>query len=57
MTLQMLISSVGQDAHALIAKMQPECDCILVNQKMPYGYEEFDYKGIRFAAFRWRKKV
>lgn len=56
MTLQMLISSVGQDAHALMEKMKPECDCILVNQKMPYGYEEFTYGGHEIRCFHMQEK-
>jgi len=56
MTLQMLISSVGQEPHALIEKMKPECDCILVNQKADYLYEEFAYQGHQIRCFSMQEK-
>ncbi len=56
MSLQMLISAVGQEPHALIEKMKPECDCILVNQKQPYAYEEFGYKGHQIRSFSMQEQ-
>ncbi|MDO4515364.1 MAG: glycosyltransferase family A protein, partial [Lachnospiraceae bacterium] len=56
MSLQMLISAVGQEPHALIKKMKPECDCILVNQAVPYAYEEFTYKGHQIQSFSMQER-
>ncbi len=44
MRLEMLISSVNQDAEALINKMNPECDAVLVNQCDRDGEEEISVK-------------
>ncbi len=51
MSLEHLISCVGQDPKELIEKMHVECDCIVVNQKVAYGYEEFERGGKRVRIF------
>ncbi len=56
MTLQLLVSCVGQDVHALCEKMNIGSDAIIVNQKSAYAEEEFDYKGHKIKALSMDEK-
>ena len=51
MTLQTLISCVNQDVLNLPAKMNLECDAVIVNQCDKNGYEEFAYNGHRIQVY------
>lgn len=56
MKLQMLISAVGQDVFRLPEKMNLECDAIIINQGVPYGYEEYEYHGNHIRCFNCMEK-
>ena len=51
MTLQTLISCVNQDVLNLPAKMNLECDAVIVNQCDKDSYEEFTYNGHRIQVY------
>lgn len=51
MTIQTLISCVNQDVLNLPAKMNLECDAVIVNQCDKDGYEEFTYNGYRIQVY------
>ena len=51
MTLQILISCMNQDVLNLPAKMNLECDAVIVNQCEKDGYEEFTYNTHRIQVY------
>ncbi len=56
MSLELLVSCVGQDVRKLPEQMKIDCDAILVNQGADYAYEEFDHAGHRVRAFSMQEK-
>ena len=56
MKLELLVSVMNQEAHALADKMNISTDAIIVNQCDRYGYEEFQHRGrtIRFFSMAER---
>lgn len=56
MTLQTLISCVNQDVHNLPAKMNLECDAVIVNQCDKNGYEELEHNGHRIQVYHMKDR-
>ena len=54
--IQLLVAAVSQDTQALPEKMNIQSDAIIVNQKMPYGYEERDLGGHNIRVFNCDEK-
>ena len=56
MTLELLVSCVAKDVQELATTMNIESDAVIVNQKSPYGYEEFDCRGGHIRALSMQEK-
>ena len=56
MTLQVLVSAVGQEVKTLAEKMQLESDAIIINQTDHFAYESFSYKGKQIQAYSLAEK-
>ncbi len=56
MTLQFLVSCVGQDVHALCQKMNIASDAIIVNQKAEPADETFNHNGFLIHALSMKEK-
>ncbi len=56
MTLQLLVSCVAQDVHALCKKMNIGSDAIIVNQKSSYAAETFNHNGHLIKALSMDEK-
>ncbi|MCR4617896.1 MAG: glycosyltransferase family 2 protein [Lachnospiraceae bacterium] len=56
MTLQLLVSCVGQDVPALCKKMNIGSDAIIVNQKSEYKTEIFNHNGYLIKALSMDEK-
>ena len=56
MTLQLLVSCVGQDVQALCNKMNIESDAIIINQKSEYKAEIFNHNGNLIKALSMDEK-
>ncbi|MBR1860687.1 MAG: glycosyltransferase [Lachnospiraceae bacterium] len=56
MTLQLLVSCVGQDVHALCKKMNIGSDAIIINQKAEFAEEVFNHNGHVIRALSMDEK-
>ncbi len=56
MTLQLLVSCVGQDVHSLCKQMNIGSDAIIVNQKSAYAEETFNHNGHLIKALSMDEK-
>ena len=56
MTLQLLVSCVGQDVPALCNKMNIGSDAIIINQKSEYKAEIFNHNGSLIKALSMDEK-
>ncbi len=56
MTLQLLVSCVGQDVHALCGQMNIGSDAIIVNQRSEYAEEVFNHNGHIIKALSMNEK-
>jgi len=56
MRLQLLVSVMNQDAHALVEKMNIATDAVIVNQCDQYAYEEFLHKSRKIRFFSMKER-
>ncbi len=56
MTLQLLVSCVNQDVHALCKKMNIGSDAIIINQRSRYAEEVFNHNGHLIKALSMDEK-
>lgn len=54
--IELLVAAVSQDMNELPSKMNIQTDAIIVNQSVPYSYEESVYKGNKIRAFGCNEK-
>ncbi len=54
--IQLLVAAVSQDTEALPQKMNIQSDAIIVNQKMPYSFEEREFKENTIKVFNCDEK-
>lgn len=56
MKLQLLVSAVKQDVHALAKKMDLQTESIIINQCDENKYEEFEYQGSRIRCYHFAER-
>lgn len=56
MSLQVLVSAVGQEVSALAEKMHLESDAIIINQTDCFAFQEYEYAGKKISCYSFAEK-
>lgn len=56
MSLQLLVSAVGEEPKSLAEKMNISTDAVIINQTDAFSYEEFERKGRKIRAYSFRER-
>ncbi len=54
--IELLVAAVSQDMEILPDKMNIQSDAVIINQGVPYSYDEREYKGHRLRIFNCDEK-
>ena len=56
MSLQILVSAVGQDVSTLAERMRLESDAIIINQTDSFSFQEYEYSGKKISCYNFKEK-
>lgn len=56
MSLQVLVSAVGQEVSTLAEKMHLESDAIIINQTDCFAFQEYEYAGKKISCYSFAEK-